>query len=59
MKVSFVIHLLNRNLANKVRSGIFGQTAKFEQRPCSFHISNIGIKNRLTNSKNPDETVHK
>ena len=29
-------------------SGIFGQTAKFGQRPCLFHISNIGIKNKLT-----------
>ena len=31
-----------------VKSGIFGQTAKFGQRPCLFHISNIGIKNKLT-----------
>ena len=35
----------------KVKSGIFGQTAKFGQRPCSFHISIIGIKNKLTNQK--------
>ena len=28
----------------RVKSGIFGQTAKFGQRPCLFHISNIGIK---------------
>ena len=27
-----------------VKSGIFGQTAKFGQRPCLFHISNIGTK---------------
>ena len=29
---------------NKVKSGIFGQTVKFGQRHCLFHISNIGIK---------------
>ena len=28
----------------RVNSGIFGQTAKLGQRPCLFHISNIGIK---------------
>ena len=27
-----------------MKSCIFGQTAKFGQRPCLFHISNIGIK---------------
>ena len=32
----------------RVKSGIFGQTAKFGQRPCLFHISNIGLKNKLT-----------
>ena len=32
----------------RVKSGIFGRTAKFGQRPCLFHISNIGIKNILT-----------
>ena len=32
----------------RVKSGIFGQTAKFGQRPCLFHISNIGSKNKLT-----------
>ena len=31
-----------------VKSGIFGQTNKFGQRPCLFHISNIGIKHKLT-----------
>ena len=36
------------SLADRVKSGIFGQTAKFGQRPCLFHISNIGIKNKLT-----------
>ena len=30
---------------SRVKSGIFGQTAK---RPFLFHISNIGIKNKLT-----------
>ena len=28
----------------RVKSGIFGQTAKFRQRPFLFHISHIGIK---------------
>ena len=32
----------------RVKSGIFGQTANFGQRPSVFHISNIGIKNKLT-----------
>ena len=32
----------------RVKSGIFGQTAKFGQRPCLFHISKIGIKNKST-----------
>ena len=32
----------------RVKSGIFGQTAKFGQRPSLFNISNIGIKNKLT-----------
>ena len=31
-----------------VKSGIFVQRAKFGQRPCLFHISNIGIKIELT-----------
>ena len=35
-------------LTTRVKSGIFGKTAKFRQRPCLFHISNIGIKNKLT-----------
>ena len=37
----------NIKLGHRVKSGIFGQTAKFGQRPCLFHISNIGMKNRL------------
>ena len=32
---------------DRVESGIFGQTAKFGQRPCLFHITNIGIKHKL------------
>ena len=35
----------------RVKSGIFGQTAKFGQRPCLFHISNIRIISFLTNQK--------
>ena len=35
-------------LKDRVKSGKFGQTAKFGQRPCLFHISNIGIKNKST-----------
>ena len=31
-------------LASRVKSGIFGQTAKSGQQPCLFHSSNIGIK---------------
>ena len=29
---------------NRVKTGIFGQTAKFGQPPCMFHSSVIGIK---------------
>ena len=32
----------------RVKLGIFGQTAKFGQGHCLFHISNIGNKNKLT-----------
>ena len=32
----------------RVKSGIFGQTAKFGQPPCLFHSSVIGIENKLT-----------
>ena len=32
----------------RVKSGKFGQSAKFGQRPCLIYISNIGIKNKLT-----------
>ena len=46
--------LININLAfllyisTRVKSGIFGQTAKSGQPPCLFHSSVIGIKNKLT-----------
>ena len=33
------------------KSGIFRQTAKFGHRPCLLHISNIGIKNKVTKQK--------
>ena len=49
-------------LCYRVKSGMFGQTAKLGQRSCLFHTSIIGIKNKLTikaNSENPDETAHK
>ena len=32
----------------RVKSGIFGQTAKFGQPHCLFHRSVIGIRNKLT-----------
>ena len=32
----------------RLKSGIFGHTAKFGQPPCLFHSSAIGIKNKLT-----------
>ena len=35
----------------RVKSGIFGQTAKFGQGPCLLHISIIGIKNKLTSKQ--------
>ena len=31
-------------MRGRVKSSIFGQTAKFGQQPCLFHISNIAIK---------------
>ena len=33
---------------SRVKSGKFGRSAKFGQRPCLFHILIIGIKNELT-----------
>ena len=43
------------------KSGKFGQSVNFGQRPCSFHILIIGMKKyiNLANSENPDETAHK
>ena len=32
----------------RVKSGMFGQTAKFGQRSCLLHTSIIGIKHKLT-----------
>ena len=32
----------------RVKSGEFGRSAKFGQRPCLFHILIIGIKNKIT-----------
>ena len=43
-KNSQYIHALQLSDYDRVKSGIFGQRAKFGQRPCLFHISNIGIK---------------
>ena len=44
-----LIKILNYFLLHsRVMSGIFGQIAKFGQRPFLLHISNIGIKNELT-----------
>ena len=37
-----------KNAVGRVNSGIFGQTAKFGQPLCLFHMSIIGIKNKLT-----------
>ena len=40
-------YLLSYQNSTRVKSGIFGQTTKFGQRPRLFHISNIGRKNNL------------
>ena len=40
--------LINLELHGRVKSGKFGRSAKFGQRPCLFHILTIGIKNKLT-----------
>ena len=42
-----VLQTLQHPLLDRVKSGIFGQTAKFGQRLCLFHSSNIGIKINL------------
>ena len=39
-------HMMLSN--TRVKSGKFGRSAKFVQRPCLFHILIIGIKNKLT-----------
>ena len=36
------------DLHDRVKSGKFGRSAKFGQRPCLFHILIIGIKIKLT-----------
>ena len=41
---SVVVKTIFSNSSARVKSFIFGQTAKFGQRPGLFHISNIGIK---------------
>ena len=43
-----IIYMQNYSIIVREKSGNFGQTAKFGQRPCLFHISNIGINNKLT-----------
>ena len=42
-------HVVSEILSiNRVKSGIFGQTAILGQPHCLFHISKIGIQNKLT-----------
>ena len=50
VQLNMFVLLPNRSTSvfDRVKSGIFGQTAKFGQRPCLFRISNIGIKNILS-----------
>ena len=46
---SFMEHSIGlKRVKFRVKSSIFGQTAKFGQPPCLFHSSVIGIKNKLT-----------
>ena len=40
----WVYHFFGRIIM--VKSGKFGRSAKFRQRPCLFHILTIGIKNK-------------
>ena len=43
-KHTYMVHLVTKNPKQcRVKSGIFGQTAKFGQPPCLFHSSIIGI----------------
>ena len=46
-----ILNGLLKNASIRVKSGIIGQTAKYGQRPCLFHISNIGINNKLTKQR--------
>ena len=48
LRINIVTFVCSLQLISRVKSGIFGQAAKFGQRPCLFHISNIGIKNKST-----------
>ena len=47
-------------VGKRVKSGKFGRSAKFGQRPCLFRILIIGLRKliNLANSENPEETVH-
>ena len=43
-----VVCMQQNQSSSRVKSGIFGQTAKYGQPPCLFHSSTIGIKIKLT-----------
>ena len=47
-QITFVSELFSLFWLVMVKSGKFGRSAKFGQRPCLFHILTIGIKNKLT-----------
>ena len=44
MQKCHTLTLFTYSKGYRVKSGIFGQTAKFGQPPCLFHSSIIGIK---------------
>ena len=46
--IKALVVIFDSDHRDRVKSGIFRQTAKFGQRRCLFHISNIGIKDKLT-----------
>ena len=46
--VGTMCHVLKRRYIGQVKSGKFGRSAKFGQRPCLIPILNIEIKNKLT-----------